>query len=227
MIPPLIVQEALDRGIDLIAITDHNASANIAAVQKAAFGTHLTVLPGMEVQTREEVHSLCLFETLEQIIAFQNWVDAALPAISNRPDYFGEQFVVDDTGDFLRREERLLLVSADYSIEDAAAKVHALGGIFIPAHINRTSFGLIPVLGLVPPGLEADALEISRHITPQQAASQYPYITRYPMIQSGDVHRLDEFLGINQLTLEKPCISELRLALANREGRQHQILSLS
>ena len=33
MIPPLIVQEALDRGINLIAITDHNSSKNIAAVQ--------------------------------------------------------------------------------------------------------------------------------------------------------------------------------------------------
>ncbi len=66
MIPPLIVQEALERGIRLIAITDHNASANIPAVMEAARGTGLTVLPGMELQTREEVHLLCLFDTLEQ-----------------------------------------------------------------------------------------------------------------------------------------------------------------
>ncbi|HNH06460.1 MAG TPA: PHP domain-containing protein, partial [Anaerolineales bacterium] len=56
MIPPLIVQEALERQIDIIAITDHNASANVAAVQKAAHGTTLHVFGGMEVQTREDVH---------------------------------------------------------------------------------------------------------------------------------------------------------------------------
>ncbi|MDP3450353.1 MAG: PHP domain-containing protein, partial [Anaerolineaceae bacterium] len=71
MIPPLIVEYALDLGINLIAITDHNASANIEAVQKAARNTPLHVLPGMEIQTREEVHSLCLFDTLEQIMQLQ------------------------------------------------------------------------------------------------------------------------------------------------------------
>ena len=62
MIPPLIVQEALEHGIDIIAITDHNASANVAAVQKAALGSSLKVLAGIEVQSREDVHLLCLFE---------------------------------------------------------------------------------------------------------------------------------------------------------------------
>src|SRR5512143_1389353 len=85
MIPPLIVEEALQRGIRLLAITDHNATANIAAVQKAAAaasaaaGTELTILPGMELQTREEVHVLCLFDKLEQAFALQQWVDARLP----------------------------------------------------------------------------------------------------------------------------------------------------
>jgi hypothetical protein len=65
MIPPLMVRAAIERGIHLIAVTDHNASANVAAVQQAAQGTALTVLPGMELQTREEVHLLCVFDTGE------------------------------------------------------------------------------------------------------------------------------------------------------------------
>ena len=102
MIPPFIVRTAVERGIHLIAVTDHNASANVAAVQQAAHGTNLTVLPGMELQTREEVHLLCLFDTLEQLAAWQATVDANLPDLENNIDYFGEQFVVDHTGDFIR-----------------------------------------------------------------------------------------------------------------------------
>ena len=78
-------------GLNLIAITDHNASDNVDAVMKAAEGTELTVLPGMELQTQEDVHVLCLFDTLDQLRKLQTLVDQNLPDIKNNIDYFGEQ----------------------------------------------------------------------------------------------------------------------------------------
>ena len=217
MIPPLIVREALDRGIRLIAITDHNTTGNISAVMEAAHGTDLTVLPGMELQTREEVHLLCLFDTIEQAETWQKVVDSALPERSNNPEFFGEQFIVDASGDFIRREERLLAISAEIGLDEAAAQVHALGGFAIPAHVDRKAFSLIANLGLVPPGFEA--LEISRHLKPTEAAVHYPQIRGYPLIQSGDVHRLDEFLGVCEFHIEAPTLSEIRMALKNTADR--------
>ena len=219
MIPPLVVEEALQRGIELIAITDHNATANIRAVQQAASGTRLIVLPGMELQTSEEVHVLCLFDTCEQAQALQDWVDARLPGMANNPDFFGEQFIVDETGDFLAREERLLLTSANASLREAWEFVDSLGGLFIPAHVNRTSNGLLALLGLVPTDFPVEALELSRHISPDDARKRYPQIRGYPLIQNGDAHFLDGLLGANVWTLEAPRISELRLALQAAEGR--------
>ncbi len=61
------------------------------------------------MQTREEVHMLCLFDTLDQLAAWQTIVDKALPAMENDIEHFGEQFIIDSSGDFIRREERLLL----------------------------------------------------------------------------------------------------------------------
>ena len=217
MIPPLIVQEALERGIHLIAITDHNATGNIRAVMEAAKGTDLTVLPGMELQTREEVHLLCLFETIEQAETWQNVVDKILPDRSNNPEFFGEQFIVDASGDFIRREERLLIVSADIELDEAAAQVQALGGFAIPAHVDRKAFSLIANLGLIPPGFEV--LEISRHLKPDEAATRYPQLRGYPLIQSGDVHRLEEFLGVCEFQIEAPTLGEVRMALKNIAGR--------
>lgn len=224
MIPPLIVDEALARGILWIAITDHNATANIEAVIKAAKGTDLMITPGMEVQTEEEIHSLCLFDTLDQVQAFQRIVDAALPPLENRPDFFGEQIIVDETGDFLQREGRLLLNSVNLSIRKVWDYVHELDGLLIPAHIDRKAFGMIANLGLLPIDTPIEALEISRHITPAEARSKYPQIGDLPLIQSGDVHRLDEFLGVNQLEIEIPRISELRKALTHHDGRSITIL---
>ncbi|MHB8088636.1 MAG: PHP domain-containing protein [Anaerolineaceae bacterium] len=219
MIPPLIVEYALDLGINLIAITDHNASANIEAVQRAARNTPLHVFPGMELQTREEVHTLCLFDTLEQIMLLQKLVSETLPPIKNDAEHFGEQFVVDETGEFIRREEQLLLVSSSLSLNDAWKVVTSLGGLFIPAHVNRKAFGLLESLGIVPTDIQLEALEISKHINPSEAVIQFPQINGYPLIQDGDVHRLDEFNGKMTLYLEKPTIEEIRMAIHKTNNR--------
>jgi PHP family Zn ribbon phosphoesterase len=220
MIPPLIVQSALERKIDLLAITDHNASANVSAVQKAARGTALTVLPGMEVQSREDVHLLTLFEALETLETWQAEVDRSLPDLPNRPEFFGEQFVVDETGKFIRHEPRLLLTATSLSIDEIFARVQALGGLVIPAHVERTSYGLLPTLGLISETWHVAALEISRHTSSEQAAMQFPVLRRYPLVRSGDVHRLDEFLGSTLFTLVSPTLMEMRLAFQNIEGRR-------
>ena len=101
MIPPLIIQSALDLDINLLAITDHNSTANIPAVMDAAVNSGITILPGMELQTREEVHLLCIFDKPRQAFALQQLIDPLLPSINNDPEHFGEQFVVDATGDFI------------------------------------------------------------------------------------------------------------------------------
>ena len=219
MIPPLIVQKALEKNIDLIAITDHNASANVGAVQKAAQGTRLIVLPGMEVQSREEVHLLTLFATLDALQAWQAEVDRSLPELPNQSEFFGEQFVVDETGEFLRGEPRLLLTSTRFSIDEIFDRVKALGGIVIPAHVDRFSYGLFPTLGLISESWNLLALEISPHSTPDKAAKTFPATRNYPLIQNGDVHRLDEFLGSTVFTLDTPTLMELQLAFSQIDGR--------
>ena len=222
MIPPLIVREAVEKGINLIAITDHNSSANVEAVQKAAKGTGLEVLPGIELQTREEVHLLCIFDNLAQLETWQKQVDDRLPARENDIEHFGEQFVVDENGEFLRREPRLLSTSANISLKQAVGDVSELGGVAIPAHVNRRAFGLITNLGFVPPDLPVDALEISRHIDPSQARDNL-LLRGFTLIQNGDVHRLDELMGVNIFRMAAPTIVELKRAFRNERGRSVRI----
>jgi PHP family Zn ribbon phosphoesterase len=219
MIPPLIVREALNQGINLIAVTDHNTNANVGAVQRAAAGTDLSVLPGMELQTREEVHLLCLFDTLDQSAAWQALIEARLPPLENNIEYFGEQFVVDETGEFIRRETQLLLTSAHIALSEAVTEVTGLGGLAIPAHVDRSSFSLMANLGFVPADVHFEALEISRHVSPDQARERFPQLKKFTLIQNGDVHHLDEFLGANLCRLAAPTIAELKLAFLNEEGR--------
>jgi PHP family Zn ribbon phosphoesterase len=222
MIPPVIVDRALAKGINLIAITDHNVTANIGAVMQAAKGTGLTVLPGMELQTREEVHVLCLFDGLEQAEAWQRHVDSKFGELQNDVEVFGEQFIVDATGELIRREPRLLISNVDMALEEAVDGVNALGGLVIPAHVERRAYGLLAVLGFASPIFEA--LEISHHLTVADASQRFPGIEAFPLLQSGDVHYVDGFIGVMEFEMAAPTISEIRKAIHAVGDRRMRII---
>ena len=224
MIPPLIVRRARELGLGLIAITDHNSAENVDSVQRAARGSGLKVLPGMEVQTSEEVHVLCLFDTLEQVLDWQECVFASLPPLKNREEVFGGQFVVDETGEFVRRNERLLLTSTTLSIEEVVAGVRQRGGLPIAAHVERPAYSLLANLGFVPSGLALAALEISRPMLPGEAVARYPQLRGWPLILSGDAHRLSEIRANTLIAMGEPSIRELEKALCGEDGRAVELV---
>lgn len=224
MIPPLIVEEALKKNIDIIAITDHNSIDNIQAVVEAAQGTSLHIIPGMELQTREEIHSLCLFDSFDQIKDFYEAIKNKFPQIKNNADYFGEQFVVDSTGEFISREDRLLITSSSLSLKAAWEEVEKRDGLLIPAHVNRTAFGLLPVLGFIPEDISLEIIEISKHISFEKARGQYPDLERYHLIQGGDAHLLNDIQGWNEFSMLSPTLTEIRSALKGLMGRSYKNL---
>ena len=225
MIPPLIVRRACELGLDLIAVTDHNSTGNAGAVLEAAQGTGLVVLPGMEVQTREEVHMVCLFDTLDQAEHWEQIVSAALPNAKNNAKVFGEQYVVDATGDYLYTEEQLLATSTTLSVEQVADQVSTLGGLCLPAHVDRPSYSILSNLGFIPPELKIAGIEISRLTTPRKLVQLFPALARYGMIVSSDAHRLQEMAAYTQIEMAAPTLAELRLALLAQQEREVHILS--
>lgn len=223
MIPPLIVRRARELGLQMLAVTDHNAARNVAAVMAAAAGTGITVLPGMEVQSREEVHMVCLFDTLEQVLAWQEQVFAALPDRENDEAFFGAQYVVDAEGEYVETETRLLSISTALSVEQVVAGARALGGIVIAAHVDRPSFSLVANLGFVPPGLEIAGVELSRRADPGAALRRLPQLAGFGLVVSGDAHRLEEMTARTMFKVKAPVVAELALALAGSEGRRVEI----
>ena len=219
MIPPLIVAQAQRQGLGLIAVTDHNACGNAGAVMAAAEGSGLTVLPGMELQTREEVHLLCLFGALEAALAWQDEVWRRLPPLANREEFFGPQYLVDRAGEWLATEARMLQVAAALGLEEAADGVHRLGGLAIPAHVDRPAFSLLANLGLIPPGLAADALEVTARFQPEAGLKKWPCLKGRTLIVNGDAHRLSELQGRTLFKIAAPTLDELGKALRGVDGR--------
>lgn len=220
MVPQLIVDRAVRLGLNLIAITDHNACANAWAVREAAEGSGITVLPGMELQTREEIHVLCIFDEIDACNEWQEEVFRNLPQLLNRPEIFGEQWVVNARGDWLRTEQRLLATSTALTLEAAVQGVHRRGGVVIPSHVDRPSFSLLANLGIIPEDLEADALEITPYFVPGTGNDQWPQLAAWPLIVNGDAHRLSEMRDNTLFKIASPDAKEIAMAFRRQDGRE-------
>jgi PHP family Zn ribbon phosphoesterase len=219
MLPEFIVERAQELGLGLIAVTDHNSSENAAAMLAAAEGTGIVVLPGMEVQTREEVHVLCLFDALEQVVLWQEEVYAHLPPLKNREDVFGIQVVLNAEGDIVGHNDRLLLTSTSFSVEEVIQRVHGLNGLCIPAHVDRPAYSIIANLGFIPPDLEIVGVEISHLVSPKEARVRFPQLAHYGLVAGSDAHRLKEMVQRTTLKMAEATVAELSLALAGEGDR--------
>ncbi|MCK5145178.1 PHP domain-containing protein [bacterium] len=220
MTPVGIVAFALEIGLDIIAVCDHNSAANVPGIRKAALGTGLVVIAGMEVATAEEAHILALFDDIQAALALQKIVyDNLLPG-ENDDDLFGMQIVANELDEVEKIEQRLLIGSTMMDVDTVVREIHALGGLAIASHIDRQSNSLIGQLGMISDDLPLDAVEVS-YSGDVDAMQVYPGVSRLPIIRSSDAHQLDALgRAITKFRLAEPTVVELRKALQATDGRE-------
>jgi 3',5'-nucleoside bisphosphate phosphatase len=220
MSPLRIAKESIAKGLDFIAICDHNSAENAGAAVRAGAKLGIQVLPGLEINSIEEIHVLAVFDSEEQALMMQDVVYASLQGI-NRPDIFGEQVVANEADEVEGFNARLLISSVQLSIEAIVREIHRLGGIAIASHADRPSYSIISQLGFIPPGLELDALEISCMSDINSFIAYSKDLWRLPLITSSDAHSPDD-IGRRSTSffIDAPCVDELRLAFRNESERR-------
>lgn len=217
--PSALIGAAVAAKLDVIAICDHNASENVAHVIRAACGSGVSVLPGMEVCSREEVHLLAIFDRLPPLEALQAVVYSRLPGL-NDEERFGCQAIVNHLDEVEGFNERLLIGATGLSLDELVREIHCLGGIAIASHIDRESFGVMGQLGFVDPSIPFDALEISGRGGAAGARKKYPELANHPFVESSDAHRTAEIgRRMTRIFMREPTVAELKLAFAGRDGR--------
>ena len=157
--PNNIVNMALLKGLNAIALSDHNTGKNCPAAMAVGKKNGLVVLPAMELTTCEDIHILCLFEKYEDLQKLENHIQSTRLKIRNRPEVFGRQLIMNENDEVTGEEETLLIVSSGVSVDEAAALVKGFGGIPAPAHIEKQATGIVGILGAFDYGLGFDIVE--------------------------------------------------------------------
>ena len=113
-----------------------------------------------------------------------------------------------------------MISAIDQSVEEIGKKVHGLGGIFIPAHVDRPAFGLISQLGFIPDDLAYDALEISKHVTLQEFLTQNLQLRGRTFTRSSDAHFPGDIGSqTTKFLMKEASFAEIKKALRKEGGR--------
>ena len=177
MTPCNIVGLAKYLGLDMIAVSDHNAIENVKTAMLVGDCYGVTVVPAIELQTAEDIHILCLFKDYQSLSDFYNAID----------------FIYVGTLD------RLLLNASRVSCSDVKALVDKFGGAAVPAHIDRDANGMLSILGAVTD--EFTAVELS--LTAPKAMLE-KYSASHRLIIDSDAHTLDSISEGRVIELESP-----------------------
>ena len=171
MTPGNIVGMAAVTGLDVIAVTDHNSCRNCPAVMKFAQEYGVLAIPGMEINTSEEVHAVCLFPTLEAALNFDGYVYERLMKFPNREEIFGKQQICNEEDICVATEPNLLINSTDISFDRL--------------------WELTANLGFVPPDSRFKTAELKDLKKLHQIRRENPYLEGCRIISNSDAHYLE------------------------------------
>jgi 3',5'-nucleoside bisphosphate phosphatase len=197
MSPAVIVAEAVRKGIEVIAVCDHNCLDGVLPVMEAAGAATggPRVIPGIEITTVEEVHVLGYFESLEDARAVAHVAFADV----SQPHSLG---------------------ASRLSLGRILDLIHDHGGLAVAAHVDRGHFSVPSQLGFLSPDLAFDGLEISGRGVSAGRALEFSTLG-FTLVSSSDSHEPGEMgSGITALEVEEPTIGEMRLALRGMKGRR-------
>ena len=220
MSPRNIVQQAQRAGLDAIAVCDHNSTHQLEEMQRLCNKEGMHLFLGVEITTREEVHLVGLFPTLEACRKIQEVIDQCIVKLNYNPEKMGDQIWVDGAEQIAGEISWYLNAPLSLSIEEVVALIHKHEGLAIAAHIDRPSYSISSQLGFVPKGLPLDGIEVSDMSKLQRLFLLQPELSQRAQYSASDAH-FPEDIGraYCKLNAEALTFEELRKALHQEDGR--------
>ncbi|MBN2220077.1 MAG: PHP domain-containing protein [Kosmotogaceae bacterium] len=217
MTPKEIASVCVSKGIDWIAITDHNSARNVRVFSDVLNKFGVVVIPGIEVHTLEDVHILAYFAEVEKAEDYSEWLkEEKLSQLSVDPEISGYQLLVDEDDNFTGFEEIWLGQPALLSIAQTLSTIEEYGGVSVMAHIER-KMGLLAQLGVIPENCREVPMEISFKRTLDKG------LPLENIIHSSDAHSLSMITPTVSIDSKTRSYDEFRSALYSN-GRSLRII---
>lgn len=190
MTPNNIAGMAALKGLNILALTDHNTTKNCPAFFEACKRQGIIPIAGMELSTAEDIHLVCLFSELEDAMTFGEEIKKHLMPINNRPEIFGNQLILDGNDETVGEEELLLISATDLAIDEAVKLARSFGAHVHPAHIDRQSNGIVAILGDIPAEYGFGVFELRERENVEKLSQIVEELNEDTVIVCSDAHHL-------------------------------------
>ncbi|MCB5246227.1 MAG: PHP domain-containing protein [Candidatus Cloacimonadaceae bacterium] len=221
MSPQNLITQVKKKGIDWMALTDHNSLANCPAYATVAEREGVYFTWGVEVQTSEEIHLLIYFDSSEKGKKFGELLYNSLLPIDNNPDFFGDQVIIDENENILQMEPKALINSSIWNLNTTVETAMKYGGFCVPAHIDAEVNSIISQLGFIPDNPEFNLFSITARANTELLISRYPSLKGKSFLRASDAHYLSDVgSGTSKILVKEPSAYELAQAALKAEGRK-------
>jgi PHP family Zn ribbon phosphoesterase len=106
-------------------------------------------------------------------------------------------------------------------LAEVVEAVRERSGLAIPAHVDRTAYGLYGVLGFLPEDTHFPVVEVSKRLSVGDARIKYPDLNGRAIVSSSDAHMLEDIgTGRTVFYLEHRSVEDIIMAVEGHNGRR-------
>lgn len=185
MSPNNIMNMAMLKELDFIAITDHNSTMQLKVIKELQESYDFVIIPGVEVSVDEGFDVLCYFKTFEDAIQFNSFLEPRLNG--SWGSYTKEDQVITDIYDLTLDEYDTPLRSTNITYKELFDEVQIYDGAIILAHIDRPSCTVLNSYKLK--DIEFDGIEIQPY-RKDEYLKMNKNLLKYKIFHNSDSHSL-------------------------------------
>jgi PHP family Zn ribbon phosphoesterase len=185
MTPNNVLNMAMLKGLDIVAITDHNSTRQLPTISQLEDSYDFLFVPAVEVTVKENFDVLCYFQTYEDAATFDQFLHIHLDG--DWKAFSESDQVITDVYDIEIDTVNKPLTHTNISYMDLVKRVKELDGAIILAHIDRPT--QTPLNTYTLEELEFDGIEIQSQ-NYDGFIKEHPSTEKYKIFQSSDAHSL-------------------------------------
>ena len=199
MTPNNIFNMANLKGLDMIAITDHNSLKQLSVCHELSKSYDMLFIPGVEISVKEGFHVLCYFNKIKDALQFDRELECFIEQANYDTDLYGEQEIVNIHDEVIATYPYHLANQTQLTLKDLKEVLNPFEHLLIYAHIDRPSFSGIANIDKDP----LDGIEFTHHVTDDFIKDHH--LTKHQIVYNSDAHQITDILeksNLNQMELE-------------------------